>query len=64
MPEERFRIVFEKLEQAMDSPSASAAPETEAPVFEISTAELDEISKLRKIVLETTEEGQVHFTST
>ena len=62
MEETRFRIVFEKLSEAV---TAEAAPgdSQEAVVEQLSSAEFDEIDELRRLSQELSEPEPVVYTT-
>jgi hypothetical protein len=61
MEETRFRIVFEKLSEAVAS--EAAAGDQQPVVEQLSSAEYDEIDELRRLSLELSEPEPVVYTT-
>jgi len=61
MDQTRFKIVFKKLSQAAVEAARSKESRSEAAALQ---AEIEEISELRRLVLETTEPEPKSYTTT
>ncbi len=61
MDPNRFRILFDKLEE---SRSSHDREDVEGRKTEATAAEIDEIAELRRVVLEVTEPEPLSFTTT
>ena len=63
----RFRLVFAKLQEMLDEDTRKKSVNSKVeirPTGEVSREDIDEIDKLRRIVLEATEPEPMSFTTT
>jgi hypothetical protein len=62
--ENRFKIVFEKLEESLRAQEHSNDPDGAPTIEFVSPDEIDEIDELRRLSLELSEPESKYFTST